>query len=269
MKHSAIDADRAEENGDLETALLLWKELAESEQSPAFFRRYGRIAQKLERWHESEKALSVSLELDPGSSLTLEIMGSLWATRTDKVESHALEAARDWFHRAVKIEAHARLLTELGSVYIALGNEMAASEAFEEALRLDSSYEEALYNLALLRESTRPKEAIGLLDRALEEDAAYGPAHQALGRIYQRENDLVRAEYHFRRCLELDPEDYWSMVYLANLLSVQGADSEAAKKYEEALALQPSVKAVRDLYANFLDSIGSHEKATGVRSAFQ
>lgn len=112
-------AEETEESGDLETARRLWKELAEQTQNPVFFCRYGRTAQKLEDWQESENALLRALHLDSSFALAMEGLGDLWATRTDKEESECLRAAQHWFPEALKHDRTARTLTFLGNTHAA------------------------------------------------------------------------------------------------------------------------------------------------------
>ena len=71
--------------------------------------------------------------------------------------------------------------------------------SFEDALKVDENYEEAMYNLAVLKTDDMPLAAIGLLERAIEIDPDYAIAHQKLGALHQKQRDVVRAEYHFRR----------------------------------------------------------------------
>jgi tetratricopeptide (TPR) repeat protein len=259
-------AEDAEEAENLPRAFKLWKELALKNQNPAFFCRYGRVAQKLRRWEEAESAFTQALRLDPTSSLIMENMGSLWENRSDKTERDSLEAANQWFLRALKYERHARLLTLLAGTYVALADYASARDAFEEAIRIDPYYEEALYNLAVLDEKTNPQRSVDLLERAIQIDPDYAIAHQLLGRLAQRVKDLLRAEYHFRRSLEIDPGDYWSNLYMANLLGVQGRNSEAEQAYRFATNLHPEIAEGAEMFARFLESIGKDEEAKKVRT---
>jgi tetratricopeptide (TPR) repeat protein len=259
-------AEEAEEAGDLRTALESWKKLALNNQDPVFFLRYGSVAKKLEMWEDAESAFTQALRLDPTSSLTVENIGSLWAHRTDKGEADSLQTAKRWFLQALKLERNARLLTHLGATYLALDDCNKARETFEQAVRIDPNYEEALYNLAVLDEKTNPQESMKLLERAIEIDPDYAMAHQVLGRLFQRENDLTRAEYHFRRSLETDPADYWSNMYMANLLGVLGRNAEAEQAYKFATNLHPEIAAGVETFARFLESIGKCEEAARVRA---
>ena len=259
-------AEEAEEAGDLRSAFEAWKKLAVKNQDPAFFLRYGRVAKKLELWEEAEGAFKQAFRLAPTSSLIMENMGSLWASRTDKGEAESFESAKEWFLQALKHECHARLLTQLGSTHLALDDAMAARGAFEEAIRIDPDYEEALYNLAVLDEQTNPRRAMELLEKAIEIDPDYAIAHQLLGKLSQRSSDLTRAEYHFRRSLEIDPADYWSNMYMANLLGAQGRNAEAEQAYRFATNLHPEITGGVEAFARFLESIGKVEAAAKERA---
>jgi tetratricopeptide (TPR) repeat protein len=67
-------AEKAEENGDLETARTLWKEIAARNQDATSFVSYGRLATKIGKWDEAEGAFAEALRLDPSFSL------AAWAT---------------------------------------------------------------------------------------------------------------------------------------------------------------------------------------------
>ena len=258
-------AEDAEDAGDLETALDLWKELAARSSEAAFFICYGSVAEKLGKWEEAENALAQAHRLDPSSSLVMENIGSLWAHRTDKSDADSLQTAKQWFLRALKQERHARLLTHLGATYKALDEIAAAREVFQEAIRLDPEYEEALYNLAVIEEETDLQKSVELLERAIQIDPDYAAAHQVLGRVYEKMADPTRAEYHFRRSLEIDPADYWSHLYLANLLGAQGRDAEAEEVYRFATNLHPEISSGTEIFARFLESIGKKLEAAEVR----
>lgn len=261
------EAEAAEQAGDLETALSLWRQLCAKERDATLLCRHGRVAQRVGNWSEAENAFNQALGLDSRLALAMECMGILWATRTDQNGPESFELARDWFLRAIVIERQARTFTLLGSVYVALGDLTKARDSFEETIRVNPRFEEALYNLAVLDEKRDPEEAMALFEKAIEIDPDYLLAHQRLGIMYQRDGDLVRADYHFRRSLEVDPTDYWSNVYLGNLLGVQNRDDEAEEMYRRAATLQPQSASSFTFYANFLDAIGKTDEAAKIRAS--
>jgi tetratricopeptide (TPR) repeat protein len=259
-------AEAAEEAEDLQSALELWRELARREGESYSLLRYGSLAKRMEKWDEAESAFSEALRQDPGSSLILECIGDLWARRTDKDEDESFGVAKQWFLRALEYERNARLLTRLGATFQALGDGAAARDAFEQAIELNPRYEEALYNLAQVEEETDPQKAAELLERAIEIDPDYALAHQKLGVLYEEVKDLTRAEYHFRRSLEIDPVDYWSGLYLANNLGVQGRNEEAERMYRFATSLRSDYVEGFEFFARFLESVGKNREAGAVRA---
>jgi Tfp pilus assembly protein PilF len=149
---------------------------------------------------------------------------------------------------------------------LALGDSTAAQDAFVQAIQIDPRYEEAMYNLAGMHEKDDPASAIELLEKAIEIDADYSLAHQRLGIPLHRSGDLIRAEYHFRRSLEADPTDYWSHLYLANCLAVQGRMNEAERAYRFVTSLQPENAGGLEFFADFLESQGKVQEALAVRA---
>lgn len=260
------EAEKALENGDLETARALWKEIAaRNKDAPSFF-SYARLSHKLEKWDDAESAFAEALRLDPDFSLAMEGMGILWYERTDRDEAESFRTARDWYLKAIKLDRNARALTLLGSSYLALGDSTAAQDALEQAIQIDPQYEEAMYNLAGLHEEKDPTRAAELLERAIEIDPNYSLAHQRLGVLRHHSGDLIQAEYHFRRSLEADPTDYWSHLYLANCLAVQGRTTEAEQTYCFVTSLQPENESGLKFFANFLESIGKKQESATIRA---
>jgi tetratricopeptide (TPR) repeat protein len=260
-------AQEAEEKGDFTSALNLWRELAQRDGDPILFTRLGRAAQRLERWDESERAFAEALRLDPNFTMAMVCIGDLWAARTDKGNDESFPVARGWFLRALRRERSAQTLILLGAMYRAWGDNLSAREALVEALQLDPSNAEALYNLALAEAETGREKAIELMERAIEVHPTYFAAHQELGKLYHGAGDLPRAEYHFRRSLEVKPSDLWSLLYLANALAVQGKSAEAEETYRLASSLHAGNKDVAEFFADFLETIGKKDEAAAVRDS--
>src|SRR5262245_42403462 len=214
---------------------------------------------------EAEEAYADALKIDPLFAPAMECMGALFLKRTDREPSSDLATAKAWFLKALKSGKSARLWTFLGTTLAALGDTGGAEDGFRQALRLDPNYEEAYFNLALLIADRDRDEAMRLLEPAVDLDPGYAEAHQQLGILKQKEGDSLAAEYHFRRCVELDPTDYWSHLYLANALALQNRTSEAEESYGRAVKLQPQNSAGLEFFANFLDSISRRAEAKQLR----
>ena len=196
-------------------------------------------------------------------------MANLWSVRTDQDVSYSFQMARRWLLIAIKTQADARLFIELGCVHVALGDVAAATDAFKKALEMDDGADEAMYNLALIYETKQPTKAQSLLEQALAVDPNYFLAHQTLGRIRQRSTAYICAEYHFRRCLDIQPRDYWSTIYLANNLAVTGSDIEAEQLFARAATMKPEMESSYIFYATFLELKGEIERAAQLRRLTQ
>jgi tetratricopeptide (TPR) repeat protein len=257
-------ANRAEEEGDLEKAFSAWHRLCLKSNDPVHFCRLGYVAKNLEMWDEAEKAFLDALQLDPRFPEALQGLGCVYLYRSH--EDSDAELARDCFAQALELQSTAHGATLLGATYARLGQNELARSAYQQALGIDPNYEEAYFNIAKLDEEVNPPEAIKGFEKAIEIDPEYPAAHQEVAKLYQHGGDLVRAEYHFRRSLEADPTDYWSHLFLANLLAVQGKTEEAEATYRFVTSLRPEIKGGLEFFARFLDSIGKHKEAAELRA---
>lgn len=258
-------AEEAEANGDLASALQLWKELGQRERDPVFLLRSGRVALELEMWDEAEQVFLEALRIDPDFALVMECLGDLWATRTDKLGARSREVARSWFLKALSCDRNAHTLTLLGATGLAMGDDEGARGALTEALGLDPGNPEILCNLALAKAQADRSTSIELLEEAVDIDPQYFAAHQELGKLRHKVGDLSRAEYHFRRSLEIKPGELWSLLYLANALAAQGRIDEAEQTYRLAYQLHPNDSNGIEFFADFLQSIGKQHEADAIR----
>jgi Flp pilus assembly protein TadD len=121
-----------------------------------------------------------------------------------------------------------------------------AEQEFREALRLDSGYLNARYNLA------RALAASGDLDGAaaeyssfLEKQPSDADAHAALGTIQFKQQKYPEALAHFREAARLNPQNADVQANLGTLLAIAGDLPAAAQAFENALRLNPDQKAAR------------------------
>jgi tetratricopeptide (TPR) repeat protein len=231
----------------------------------------GAVYRKRELWQDAENVLREARRLEPSQPEPYRSLGLVFFNRDDLPSEQSLRLAREAFSESIRLEAlvNERLPAThslLGSTYLSLGERQLAEREFQMALKLDPSYEEAYFNLALLKVEQDEGEAARLLEKAIEFDPKYTEAHQQLGILRQKVGNTLAAEYHFRRCLELDPQDYWSCLYLANALAVQGRASEAEQIYQAAIGLQPQNSAGLEFFANFLQSLSRTEEAEQFRA---
>jgi tetratricopeptide (TPR) repeat protein len=171
----------------------------EAPNSPSVLSGMAAVYEALGQWSEAESLLKLSIKLAP-TSARLVLLG------------HAQSAQRDFVN---------------------------ARASFKEAIRRDPANEEALFNLALLERSSRPKEAEQLLVRAIELDPEFAAAMRELGFLYLGSGLVGEAEGLLRKAVELDPDDAWASVYLGNLMYRKGEYKLASEAYRHAAEVQP------------------------------
>ncbi|CCV15042.1 adenylate/guanylate cyclase domain-containing protein [Mesorhizobium sp. STM 4661] len=123
-----------------------------------------------------------------------------------------------------------------------------AYEMFERAVALDPQYALAHANLvnaslALHGSAATPPEvldaAFATASHALELDPQESSCHRVLALIWLYRRDYDAAEYHYRRALELNPNDADRLMGLGYLLALRGKLEEALGWMQEAMRLNP------------------------------
>jgi type IV pilus assembly protein PilF len=84
--------------------------------------------------------------------------------------------------------------------------------------------------------------ALMRLERAVQIDRDYGPAHDALGLLYARLGQKEDADRHFRRSVELQPNGSGALNNYGQFLCAQGRTPEGLALFDRAIA--------NPLYAN-------------------
>ncbi len=172
-----------------------------------------------------------------------------------------LEEAEVALRRSVDLEPTSFRYVLLGDVQATRGRLLEAEKSFRAALRLTPDDEEAMYNLALLVRRDRPEEAIALLRRAVQIDAAYAEAYAELGFALAGQQKFEEAEVMLRIAVELKPELTWSRIYLANLLTSQGRHQEAQSELSVAVELAPLLALPHSLLGECLLALESLPEA--------
>ncbi|TIM26332.1 MAG: tetratricopeptide repeat protein [Mesorhizobium sp.] len=123
-----------------------------------------------------------------------------------------------------------------------------ALEMFERAVALDPQYALAHANLvmatlALNGSAAAPPEvldaAFARASHALELDPQESHCHRVLAIVWTYRRDYDAAEHHYRRALELNPNDPDRLMQLGNLLALRGRLEEAMGWMQEATRLNP------------------------------
>lgn len=108
-----------------------------------------------------------------------------------------------------------------------------------------------------------PDAAIGPLNRVVELYPERGPFRGSLARLLETTGRLDEAEIHFRKLLEIEPDNPVVYLWLAEFLSKHRppAQAEALKMAEKALALPPRLSLSRDKIEKLVAEIHSRTKS--------
>jgi Flp pilus assembly protein TadD len=100
-----------------------------------------------------------------------------------------------------------------------------------------------------------------LWEATLRCNSAAWPAHNNLGAILAERGDVVGAMEHFRRALELYPQNAAAHLNLGRVLGAMGRWKEAEEHFRNAVALKPRDEAARRWLAEALENLGRLEEA--------
>ena len=85
-------------------------------------------------------------------------------------------------------------------------------------------------------EQEKPEIALIPLQKAIKIAPEFIQAHENLAQAWTELGDLTKAEFCFKKCLELDPSNFTNWKSLGDVLSDQGKDKEADKAYKNAIS---------------------------------
>ena len=132
-----------------------------------------------------------------------------------------------------------------------------AEQAFEKALTIDPRHVKSLVNLSrVFIDQKRHDEAVDRLTRASEIEPESHEVFRLLGRTYHTQRMTVDAVAAYRRAIELDEFDAWSMNNLGLLLL-------ETKRADEALPLLAAAVKLRKDVPEFHNNLGMALEHTG------
>lgn len=153
----------------------------------------------------------------------------------------------------------------LAEAYILSDQDESAKRACQIAIDLDPNCEEAYY---LLGEATRKEsksEAINLYRKAIGIDPNYQLAWQALGSLLCASEDTLDEGIEcLKKAIELDSDDGWAYVYLANAYWKKGDFQKAEIEYKNGIRVFPDYDDMYKWYAEFLVSQGRLSEAEDI-----
>ena len=274
--HAADDGDvdalhavarRALAKQDIDGALAAVKQaLAKSPDDPRLWCTLGAIHRHAREFDPAREAYRRALAIDPHYPQALSNLGEwclaqgladealdwlnrsleytpgLFEPRTNKVAAlfelgrfdEALAEAEDLVAQAPeKAEAH----LNLGNVLVHTGHGKQALKHYKKALQLRPGYEEAHFNLALWGSRDDLHQAIGYMERQLEERGDSIQRLCLLAAAYQGTGELSKAEELCRRVIERQPLNVSAHLTLANCLSYAGDAAAALSHYHQVVEI--------------------------------
>ncbi len=207
-----------------------------------------------------------ALERDPDYMLAYAGLGeSYW-------QKYELTHAPDWVPRAQTACAKASALGEgaicLGQIYNGTGKYDQAASAFQRALQLDSTSDDAYRGLGFAYEHLgKTAEAEQTFRRAIAVRPQYWAGYNWLGTFLFRQGRFEEAAQMFLQVTELAPDSYRGYQNLGGAYIALARFGEAIPVLERSVSLHPGPGSYSNLGTvyfyqhRFTDAAGSYEKA--------
>ena len=182
-------------------------------------------------------------------------------TRKEFLEEEAItkleEKALYHVDQAVKINPEsAKYNLKLGSYYDQR-KKLKAIRFYEKAIQLDPQNPEGYYKRGLFMSNYTfgaakvllyaPEDVMADLTKSIQLDPNSIGAHRAMGIVYDRMYDVPNAIKSFKRVIQLNPQDSYAQIYLAEKYANSGQIQLAVSALEQAIKGSPSdVEALKD-----------------------
>lgn len=186
----------------------------------------GEISKAIEKYIEANK-------LDPQAGISFTIAKNFY--KQNKLSS-ALSYANEAVNKSPK---NVEYLTLLAAIYDASKIKDSSAAIYEKIINLDSTNVNALFNLADIYESKRPKEAINLYKKIIQQ---IGPDWNVLIRLVDINDRLGNTEEtikYFEEIASINPSDLNLQKMLIDLYLKTKNFDKALKKIDEALISYP------------------------------
>jgi tetratricopeptide (TPR) repeat protein len=149
-----------------------------------------------------------------------------------------LEEARNDYVKLTELHPQNALYRHrLGVVEVMKGNSAGALQDFKKALGLQPNYVPAANDIVfLLLQTKKPDEALAELDRWSKAGGPQDEIHRYRGQIYLSKGDQAAGESELRKTIELNPKNYQTYLFLAQLKMKQNKIPEAIKEMDQLIA---------------------------------
>lgn len=149
---------------------------------------------------------------------------------------------RVWRSALEKSPKDPAIHTNLGYVYMKMGNEAKGLSYFNQALKLEKNFVPALYNLGMYyKKHNRQKEAVSYLEKA-GKHAVKGNkylAYFSLGELYMDSKEYDKAIESIKQSLDDNSTIWNSYETLGRIYEIKGDKALALENYKKALSFNP------------------------------
>lgn len=189
--------------------------------------------------------------------LRSNLIGLIYLTAKENLNALA------WFDQALRLNPrYSDALSNRGAALQQLHRDAEALASYDEALRLGFVHATLFYNRGnLLREAGRLDEAIASYDMALKLDPAYPEALRAGGRVLRDLGRPQSALEFFNEALRLKPAFIDALIDRGNLLQELDRPEEAILSYDAALEEEPNHADLLNNRGTALHMIGRLQEA--------
>src|SRR6266702_1577131 len=185
------------------------------------------------------------------------------------------DAAELEFEEGIRLKPDsAEMHYNLGKLFSMQDNWEPARKALEAAIRLDSSYLEALLALGFALEALGDDAgAIARYERAIalnkERQGRFAGAHVSLSAYYNRTGDADKALDYARQALEIDPRSDPAWFQQAKAQEHVGRLAEAVDSLNQAIALNPRASSHYYVLAGLYRRLGKTEESRRALDSFK
>ncbi|MDQ0428833.1 tetratricopeptide (TPR) repeat protein [Planomicrobium stackebrandtii] len=234
---------------------LLKRSIELDHYQPMAYSHLARCYLEIGKIYQAFKWSSIALEQEP-SDVYARITHSLI-----QFESGAYEKALARFRElSAEQPEDGYFIYEAGRCLLALGEETEAIAAFERAREIDSTEPYAYLRIAEIHlEAKAWPQAEEIIRSGIDNCGTADVLHQYLGHIAMEQEQYEQAEAEYRKSLQLDPSDLFTVTHIAHALLKQKRVEETGRlleQYAEAGDTDYFVRTAALLWQESLDDAG-------------